>query len=44
MERIQSEADAGRIGGVIREIINKKGGYKMEAIVNAQKTRRKSPI
>ena len=34
MERIQSDADAGRIGGVIMEIINKKGGYKMEAIVH----------
>ena len=34
MHRIQSEADAGKIGGVIREIINRKGGYKMQAIVD----------
>jgi hypothetical protein len=34
MERIQADADAGKIGGVIRDIINRKGGYKMEAIVN----------
>ena len=34
MHRIQAEADAGRIGGVIREIILKKGGYKMQAIVD----------
>ena len=34
MYRIQADADAGRIGGVIREIINRKGGYKMQAIVD----------
>jgi hypothetical protein len=34
MSRIQADADAGRIGGVIREIIKKKAGYKMEVIVD----------
>jgi hypothetical protein len=33
MSRIQADADAGRIGGVIREIIKKKGGYSMEVII-----------
>ena len=30
MYRIQADADAGRIGGAIRVIMNKKKGYKME--------------
>jgi hypothetical protein len=37
MCRIQSEADAGRIGGVIREIINKRKGFKMEVIIDKDK-------
>ena len=32
MHRIQADADAGRIEGVKKEIINEKGGYKMQAI------------
>jgi hypothetical protein len=36
MTRIQAEADAGKIGGVIREIIKKKGGYNMEVIVDGE--------
>ena len=34
MNRIQSEADIGKTGGVIREILNKRKGYKMEVIVD----------
>ena len=34
MYRIQADADAGKIGGGIRLIINKKKGYKMECLVD----------
>ena len=34
MYRIQSDADAGRIGGAIRVIMNRKKGYKMECLVD----------
>jgi hypothetical protein len=34
MYRIQSDADAGKIGGAIRLIMNRKKGYKMECLVD----------
>ncbi len=34
MYRIQADADAGRIGGAIRLIMDKKKGYKMECLVD----------
>ena len=34
MYRIQADADAGRIGGAIRLIMNKKKGYRMECLID----------
>ena len=34
MYRIQADADAGRIGGAIRVIMNKKKGYRMECLID----------
>ena len=40
MYRIQSDADAGRIGGAIRMIMSKKKGYKMECLVDGDEVLR----
>ncbi len=34
MYRIQADADAGRIGGAIRIMMNRRKGYKMECLVD----------
>jgi len=40
MYRIQSDADAGKIGGAIRLIMNKKKGYKMECLIDGDECTR----
>ena len=42
MYRIQADADAGRIKGAIRLIMNKKKGYKMECLLDGDECLRDS--